>query len=191
MNIQDIVNLQAQKTAQWHEIDPAISQDGFLGLVEGNHQQNFLLWHEEDIARCDDIGAERVVLAKRNIDRFNQKRNDLVEQMDKHLVQQLKPRESGCSFNSETPGMMVDRLSILALKQYHMAEEVARTDAASEHIEKCSKKLAVIKQQIEDLSCALTELLDQVADGTRSFRVYFQFKMYNDTETNPQLRRAA
>ena len=87
--------------------------------------------------------------------------------------------------------MMVDRLSILALKEYHMHEETLRFDAPPEHRERCSTKLNVIRRQIQDLSVALHNLLCEVQQGTRSFRVYFQFKMYNDTELNPQLRKAA
>ncbi len=103
----------------------------------------------------------------------------------------MNPPETGCSFNSETPGMMIDRLSILALKQYHMQEEVDRDDASEEHRAKCATKLNVICQQIQDLSTALAELLHAIEEGTRSFRVYFQFKMYNDTELNPELRKVA
>jgi hypothetical protein len=191
MNVEQITQLQACCTSRWHEVEPAVSEMDFAALVQANHRENFLLWHEEDIARRDDIGPERVVQAKRNIDRYNQQRNDIVEKMDQFLVRELQPRTEGCSFNSETPGMMIDRLSILALKSYHMAEEAGRVDASLEHREKCARKVAVIRQQIADLSLALSDLLSQVNEGTRSFRVYFQFKMYNDRELNPQLRRAA
>ena len=191
MDVVEITSLQQELTAHWHEVTPMAKGDDLLSLVRRNHFENFSLWHEEDIARCDDLGAERVRQAKRTIDGCNQRRNDLIEKMDKWMVADLNPPTDGCSFNSETPGMMIDRLSILALKEYHMKEEVERTDASDEHIAKCAKKLAVIKQQITDLSGALAELLEQVAAGTRSFRVYYQFKMYNDTELNPQLRRAA
>lgn len=191
MLAQEITDLHCRLTDQWHHSPTVGTLDGFLGLVEQNHLQNFLLWHEEDRARRDDLGADSVRQAKRSIDRFNQKRNDLVEQMDKHFVAELKPKESGCSFNSETPGMMVDRLSILALKYYHMNEEACRADASAEHRTKCQHKVAVITQQLNDLSGALTELLAGVQAGTRSFRVYYQFKMYNDATLNPELRIGA
>ncbi len=191
MNVNEITSLQQQRTAEWHETPPKAGGDGLQLLIESNHFENFSLWHEEDVARRDDLGAEPIKQAKRAIDGHNQRRNDLIEQIDRLFVKELQPRESGCSFNSETPGMMIDRLSILALKQYHMQEEVDRTDAAAEHREKCDKKLTVIRQQITDLSTALMELLQQVEAGTRSFRVYYQFKMYNDAELNPELRRAA
>ena len=191
MNVQEILSTQRHCTELWHAAAPEPSGDGLLRLVQQNHLENFSLWHEEDIARRDDLGAERIRQAKRTIDRHNQRRNDLVEQIDRQLVQLLQPAESGCSFNSETPGMMIDRLSILALKEYHMREETERRDASAEHVSRCSTKLATIRRQIQDLSMALDELVRQVRQGTRSFRVYFQFKMYNDAELNPQLRRAA
>ena len=191
MNVQEILDTQRQCTEHWHQVTPEPVGDGLLKLVQQNHLENFSLWHEEDIARRDDLGAERIRQAKRTIDRHNQRRNDLVEQMDRLLVQQLQPPESGCAFNSETPGMMIDRLSILALKEYHMQEEVLRMDAAEEHRSRCATKLTTIRRQIQDLAVALQDLVQQVCQGTRSFRVSFQFKMYNDAELNPQLRRAA
>lgn len=189
-NSASVTALQKSHTAGWHESDPAVTQSGFAGLVESNHQQNFLLWHEEDVARRNDLGPERIMQAKRAIDGYNQARNNFIEQIDKFLVEQLSPATEGVPFNSETPGMMIDRLSILSLKDYHMAEEVARDDASDDHIAACQKKLETIKRQISDLSLALDELLRDVASGTRSFRVYFQFKMYNDPSLNPQLRDA-
>jgi hypothetical protein len=186
-----ITSLQRQRTEVWHTETPEATSDGVIGLVEQNHLENFLLWHEEDVARRDDLGPERVVQAKRRIDRHNQKRNDLIEKIDQLIVSELKPRSEGCAFNSETPGMMIDRLSILALKNYHMTEESLRLDAAEEHRSRCAAKVKTIRTQISDLSSALDDLIRQVDAGTRSFRVYFQFKMYNDKELNPQLRRAA
>lgn len=191
MLAQEISDLQNHLTEKWHQSPAVGTHDGFLGLVEQNHLQNFLLWHEEDRARRDDLGAESIRQAKRAIDRFNQRRNDLVEQIDKHFVAELKPAVSGCSFNSETPGMIVDRLSILALKYYHMHEEACRADASQEHRDKCQHKVTVITQQLSDLRGALTELLAGVQAGTRSFRVYYQFKMYNDATLNPELRIGA
>ena len=191
MDVQQILFQHRQCTRLWHQQVPSIMGDGFAAMVQQNHLENFSLWHEEDIARRNDLGAERVLQAKRAIDRFNQRRNDLVEKMDQWLVGELQPAESGCPFNSETPGMMIDRLSILALKEFHMHEEVMRTDATPEHQTKCAGKLSVIRRQISDLSGALEDLLQQTSRKTRSFRVYFQFKMYNDAELNPQLRKAA
>lgn len=187
----DIAALQTDLTARWHSTPPAASGDGFAQLVQQNHLRNFQLWHEEDIARRDDLGFESVYRAKRNIDRFNQERNNFIEEMDKAIVATLSPATSGCPRNSETPGMMIDRLSILALKEYHMHEETVRADASPQHREKCSEKLARIRVQRADLTHCLAELFDDVVARRRTFSVYFQFKMYNDPALNPQLYRNA
>ncbi len=155
----EIAAHQAALTARWHQVAPAAAGEGFTRLVEENHLRNFSLWHEEDVARRDDLGFEAVYRAKRNIDRFNQERNNFAEEMDKALVAALQPRESGCPRNSETPGMIIDRLSILALKEYHMHEETVRADASAEHRTKCAEKLARIRQQRADLTGCLADLL--------------------------------
>lgn len=185
----EIATRQTTLTARWHQVAPAAEGKDFPRLVEENHLRNFSLWHEEDVARRDDLGSEAVHRAKRNIDRFNQERNNFAEEMDKALVAALKPRESGCPRNSETPGMIIDRLSILALKEYHMHEEAVRADASVEHRAKCGEKLARIRRQRDDLTACLAELLSDVVAGRRTFSVYFQFKMYNDPALNPQLYR--
>lgn len=187
----DLATLQTQLTAAWHAAPPAAAGEGFDRLVAENHLRNFQLWHEEDVARRDDLGFESVYRAKRAIDRFNQERNNFVEEMDQAIVAALQPPEHGCPRNSETPGMIIDRLSILALKEYHMHEETVRTDAAPEHREKCSAKLARIRRQRADLMASLEELLADVAARRRTFSVYYQFKMYNDPALNPQLYRHA
>lgn len=179
--------LQSSLTALWHEQSPAAAGDGFLRLVQENHLRNFQLWHEEDIARRDDLGSARVHEAKRAIDRFNQERNNFIEEMDKALVAALQPAESGLPRNSETPGMIIDRLSILALKEYHMREETVRPGASDSHRANCSEKLARIVRQRSDLTQSLAELLEDVAACRRTFAVYYQFKMYNDPALNPQL----
>lgn len=184
---QEIASLQAELTAAWHRAPPAASGDGFLRLVQENHQRNFQLWHEEDIARRDDLGVERVYQAKRAIDRYNQERNNFIEEMDQALVAALRPAESGCPKNSETPGMIIDRLSILALKEFHMREETLREEASDEHRANCSAKLARILHQRGDLVRSLAELVEAVTAGLRTFAVYYQFKMYNDPALNPQL----
>jgi hypothetical protein len=188
---EEIARLQLDLTTRWHEVEPASSGEGFPLLVQENHLRNFQLWHEEDIARRDDLGSERVHQAKRAIDRFNQERNNFIEKMDEMLVKALEPAESGVPRNSETPGMIIDRLSILALKEFHMHEETVRSDASAEHVANCSAKLARIRLQRADLIQSLGELLTEVAAGRRTFGVYYQFKMYNDPALNPQLYRPA
>ena len=183
----EIAALQSELTARWHETEPAAAGENFLRLVEDNHLQNFLLWHEEDVARRDDLGSERIHQAKRAIDKYNQTRNNFIEEMDKILVTELKPAEAGVPRNSETPGMIIDRLSILALKEFHMWEETLRAEVSEEHRTNCAAKLARIRHQRADLIQCLAELLEEVAAGRRSFGVYYQFKMYNDPALNPQL----
>jgi hypothetical protein len=187
----EIAAVQTTLTAQWHESSPRVEGDGFLQLVRENHLRNFQLWHEEDVARRDDLGFEAVYRAKRNIDRFNQERNNFIEAMDQALVASLQPSTSGVPRNSETPGMMIDRLSILALKEFHMHEEAVRADASPEHRQKCTEKLARIRTQRADLTGCVAELFDDVIARRRTFSVYFQFKMYNDPALNPQLYRNA
>ena len=186
-----IARLQADLTAEWHEVEPAAAGEGFLHLVLENHFFNFRLWHEEDIARREDLGFERIYQAKRAIDGFNQKRNNFIEEMDKALIAELHPAESGCPKNSETPGMMIDRMSILALKEFHMREEAQRPDATSEHRRNCTEKLARILLQRNDLTTCLAELIEAVHAKSRTFAVYYQFKMYNDPALNPQLYASA
>jgi hypothetical protein len=161
-------------------------ETGIYLLAEENHAFNYQLWHAEDRARRDDMGAEFVYKAKREIDKFNQQRNNRMEAMDEWFFQSLQPASS-CPVHSETPGMIIDRLSILSLKSYHMSLQTVRQDASHEHKEQCIKKLAVIEQQLNQLTRCLEELLQEVQAKTRTFRVYHQFKMYNDPTLNPQL----
>jgi hypothetical protein len=182
-----IAHLQAKLTAAWHLHPANATGEGFDRLISENHQRNFQLWHEEDVARRDDLGPERVCQAKRAIDRFNQQRNNFIEEMDQTLVTALHPKEDGCPKNSETPGMIIDRLSILALKEYHMREETERGDVGDAHRAACAAKLERLVRQRADLACGLAELIREVEAGTRSFAVYYQFKMYNDPALNPQL----
>ena len=174
---QELAARQTELTARWHQVTPAAGGDGFVRLLEENHLRNFSLWHEEDVARRDDLGFEAVYKAKRNIDRFNQERNNFAEEMDKAVVAALNPPESGCPRNSETPGMMIDRLSILALKEFHMHEESVRTAASAEHRDKCAEKLARIRRQRADLTGCLADLFADVVARRRTFSVYYQFKM--------------
>lgn len=189
ISVPRLLALQTRKTEEWHSTAFAPSEQGLLGLIEAEHHCNFELWHEEDKARRDDRGHEYVYRAKRSIDGWNQQRNDGIEKIDRWLAERLPEFADGTPMNSETPGMIIDRLSILALKEYHMAEEAERDDAAAAHRARCAEKLAVIRRQRADLGQALDELLHAVESGARGFRVYYQFKMYNDPALNPQLYR--
>lgn len=187
LDASEIAAHQTELTARWHLTPPTATGAGFIRLLEENHLRNFSLWHEEDVARRDDLGFEAVYRSKRAIDRFNQERNNFAEEMDKAIVATLSPAESGCPRNSETPGMMIDRLSILALKEFHMREETERAGASEEHKKKCAEKLARIRRQRSDLTGCLADLFADVAAKRRTFSVYYQFKMYNDPALNPQL----
>ncbi|MGE0232117.1 MAG: DUF4254 domain-containing protein [Flavobacteriaceae bacterium] len=185
----DITALQDDRTRRWHESDPSIAGEGLLRLAEENHWRNFALWHEEDKARRDDMGADYVYKAKRAIDGYNQQRNNFIEKMDELLFGELGPFADDLPMNSETPGMIIDRLSILSLKRFHMWEETVREDADEAHIAACAHKLKVIEKQRGDLAAALGTLLAEAKNGKRGFRVYYQFKMYNDPALNPELYR--
>ena len=187
LDASEIAAHQTELTARWHLTPPTATGAGFIRLLEENHLRNFSLWHEEDVARRDDLGFEAVYRSKRAIDRFNQERNNFAEEMDKAIVATLSTAESGCPRTSETPGMMIDRLSILALKEFHMREETERAGASEEHKKKCAEKLARIRRQRSDLTGCLADLFADVAAKRRTFSVYYQFKMYNDPALNPQL----
>jgi len=184
-----IAALQEELTAQWHIECAIIDGEPPYDCIVHNHRMNFHLWHEEDIARRDDLGAERVRDAKRTIDRYNQERNDAIERMDAWIHERLPiiSESSGVPLHSETPGMMVDRLSILALKCYHMEEQAFREGATPVHREVCMQKRDVLSRQRADLQRCLELLMLQLNAGERSFRIYKQYKMYNDPDLNPQL----
>jgi hypothetical protein len=138
------------------------------------------------------MGFEFVYQAKRQIDRFNQARNNCMEAMDEWLFHTLQPAQpEHCPVNSESPGMIIDRLSILALKSYHMGLQTKREEASEEHRQQCNQKLAIIHQQLDQLSACLDQLLTEIRNKTRTFRVYHQFKMYNDPALNPELYATA
>ena len=146
-------------------------------------------WHYEDIIRDPHIDPVEALSLKRRIDRSNQDRTDLVEAIDSYFrqyYQSVKPLPEA-RLNTESPAWAVDRLSILALKIYHMQEQVERKDAEPEHIQKCKAKLDVLKEQQKDLSLAIDQLLEDIEAGRKYMKVYRQMKMYNDPATNPIL----
>lgn len=146
-------------------------------------------WHLEDIIRDPGIDPAEALLIKRRIDRSNQDRTDLVEQIDSWLRDKYKDVEvkPGARINTESPAWAIDRLSILALKIYHMKEQTERADAAPGHREKCNAKLDILLQQQVDLGTAINQLLEDIEAGTKYMKVYRQMKMYNDPATNPVL----
>ena len=146
-------------------------------------------WHFEDIIRDPHIDPIEALKLKRRIDKSNQDRTDLVEEIDSYFRQYYSNVTSlkDARLNTESPAWAVDRLSILALKIYHMQEQVDRQDASEEHINRCKAKLAVLLEQQKDLSLAIDQLLEDIAEGRKYMKVYRQMKMYNDPSTNPIL----
>lgn len=146
-------------------------------------------WHLEDIIRDPQINPLKALQLKRRIDQSNQDRTDLVEQIDSYFRQMysnVKPNDNA-TINTESPAWAIDRLSILALKIYHMREQTERNDTTEEHLQKCNDKLNVLLEQQIDLSTAIDQLLDDIQSGRKYMKVYRQMKMYNDPATNPVL----
>jgi hypothetical protein len=192
-----IVLMQDEATALWHqetvenpvEAQPATCPaEDFLALVRRQHASNFLLWHTEDEARRPGATNADLARVKRTIDSTNQLRNDLAEQCDQFLLDQLGEQlREAAELHSETPGMMMDRLSILALRIFHTKEEIKRTDAPPGHWERNQQRLEILRIQRTDLSHCLDRLWQQILAGERRFKLYRQLKMYNDPTLNPSV----
>jgi hypothetical protein len=191
--VEQIASLHRATVERWHSAPPENHYDGLLGVVCQQHQFNFLLWHEEDIARSTDVSDRRIAAVKRSIDRYNQQRNDWIERIDESLLDLLTregvlPR-APLPLNTETPGSAIDRLSIMALRIYHLAEQLDRNDADAAHRDKVQERLDRCRLQHADLCQSLTELLDDLWAGRKLLKVYRQMKMYNDPTLNPYLYR--
>jgi len=172
--------------ADWSTKDPAVPGTDAWSCIERNHRCNCRLWSEEDQARRRDVGDSAIAANKRSIDGFNQQRNDAIEKVDEALLALLPPVEQG-RLNSETAGAMVDRLSILALKVYHMRIQTERRDADAAHLETSRARLARLTEQRSVLAGCFDALLADCLAGRARFKVYRQFKMYNDPKFNPYL----
>ena len=158
--------------------------------IEENHRRNASLWDEEDLARRRGVPDAEIVANKRAIDAHNQARNDAMERIDVALLERIAGASNDrARLHSETAGMMVDRLSILALKVRAMRAQSVRTEALEAHRAACREKLARLEAQRSDLAACLDALLADCAAGRARFRIYRQFKMYNDPAFNPHLER--
>jgi hypothetical protein len=183
-----IARMQDEMTAVLHTTDAELEieavADGLMALAMAQHRANFELWHEEDKARAPEAMDAEIARVKRAIDGLNQRRNDLVEKMDAWLMERLEQNDAA-PLHSETPGLMIDRLSILALKIYHTREESERVTAGEAHRARNKGRLGLLQEQREDLAGCLDSLWAEVLRGTRRFKLYRQMKMYNDPELNP------
>jgi hypothetical protein len=202
----EIVALHDRQTRLWHEAQPPSAASGpceafsptaalgaaWLEAVAQQHRANFELWHIEDEARTPAASDADLAAVKRRIDRTNQRRNDLAEALDVALLAWLEPQGLPCphaALHSESPGLIVDRLSILALKIYHTREEAERPGATAEHHQRNRQRLAILEEQRSDLAGCLQALWEQTLAGARRFKLYRQLKMYNDPALNPSIYR--
>jgi hypothetical protein len=165
-------------------------KDDIAHLLYRKNWIDTVQWHYEDIIRDPNINPTDALALKRKIDASNQDRTDLVEYIDSYFLDKYQSVsiKEGATINTESPAWAIDRLSILALKVYHMKEEASRTDATHEHLKKCQAKLTILLEQQKDLSTAIDQLLSDIEQGTKYMKVYKQMKMYNDEELNPVLR---
>ncbi len=180
-------------TVLWHEVQSSVPQERrseFLQTVVSQHLANFELWHTEDEARSPHATDHDLAKMKRAIDRINQRRNDLAERCDMLLLDHLRalnlPNPKS-ELHSETPGLIIDRLSILALKLFHTQEEIDRSHAPEGHAERNRQRFQILKDQRDDLVGCLDRLWQQTLAGERQFKLYLQLKMYNDPSLNPSV----
>lgn len=169
------------------ELAPDID-DSLASRISANHIYNRLLWEEEDLARRKDVSDTLIAQNKRNIDGFNQKRNDAIEKIDEFIIATIdaSPTKTATQ-HTETIGAIIDRLSILSLKIKAMGKEAIRSSAGAEHTQKCSQKLSVLIEQRNDLAAALDKLFTAITQGKVYYKIYRQYKMYNDPTLNPAL----
>jgi len=178
---------------RYDDVDMSISnpypQGSFEALLYGKNWIDTVQWHLEDIVRNPDINPVEGLKLKRRIDKSNQERTDVVERVDDHFLDRFKDvvPKANARINSETPAWLLDRMSILMLKIYHMEEQTLRKDAAPDHIARCQSKLSLLLEQKDDMRAAFDELMEDIGNGVRRFKVYRQVKMYNDPSLNPVL----
>lgn len=194
IEVDHLLQLHQDTVALWHKQPIANPYEGWLQVVCQQHQYNYELWHQEDIARSPDVDDKTIAGVKRAIDRLNQLRNDWIEKIDDWITEKLSesniiPAESAKQ-NTETPGSCIDRLSILALRLYHLREQLERTDVDQKHLDKVQQRLVIGEAQRRDLSQGLRELVEDLLSGKKRHRTYRQMKMYNDPTMNPYLYQA-
>jgi hypothetical protein len=195
LRLEDIARCQQDCVARWHQQPIDNPHEGLLALVCQQLAYNFALWHEEDKARSPTASDGEIAQVKRAIDRLNQQRNDWIEKLDDWITAELNRRgivaPPQAPQNTETLGSVIDRLGILALRIYHLREQLARPDASPEHRAKVAAKLELALAQHADLTHAGQQLADDLAAGRKRHKTYRQLKMYNDPTLNPYLYQAA
>jgi len=194
LSASEITRLHDELTRRWHEEDKFCpsSADEWMDRVARHHRANYDLWHIEDEARTPGATDADLASVKRRIDTTNQLRNDLAEQLDWALLDWLSSRQlpdPDAPLHSESPGLMIDRLSILALKIYHTGEEAERRAGPEGHTERNRSRLAILDDQRTDLAHCLDALWRDTLAGKRRFKLYRQLKMYNDPTLNPAIYR--
>ena len=179
-HLQDNVDASIQNPYPPHSFEHLLYHKNWIDTVQ---------WHLEDIVRNPTIDAVEGITIKRRIDKSNQDRTDMVEYIDAYFLdiyKSIQPR-TGATINTESPAWAIDRLSILALKIFHMQAETNRNDATAEHVKACTNKVVILLEQRKDLSQAIDDLLNDIANGDKYMKVYKQMKMYNDPSLNPVL----
>ena len=179
-HLQDNVDASIQNPYPPHSFEHLLYHKNWIDTVQ---------WHLEDIVRNPTIDAVEGITIKRRIDKSNQDRTDMVEFIDAYFLniyKSIQPR-TGATINTESPAWAIDRLSILALKIFHMQAETNRNDATAEHVKACTNKVVILLEQRKDLSQAIDDLLNDIANGDKYMKVYKQMKMYNDPSLNPVL----
>lgn len=195
IDVSEITRLHRETVYHWHHEPLANPYRGFLHLVCQQHQANFQLWHEEEAARTPQTDDARLATAKRTIDILNQKRLDWIDKLDDFLLTELHclavtPLPEA-RLNTETPAGTIDRLSMLALRLYHLEEQARRRDAPIEHVSRARVQCSLLREQQADLSASLAELIGEIFAGRKRLRVYRQSRALNDPLLLPFSRQLA
>ena len=194
LQVTDLTQMQIDTVRRWHAEPIGHSLEGLLGLVCDQHAINFRLWHEEDKARSPTATDMEIAAVKRTIDGLNQQRHNQIEKVDDAISEAVAaagiPVAADAPINTETPGSVIDRLSILSLRLFHYGEQCERSDTEPEHRAKVAQRLAVCETQLADLSLSLQQLLDDIFAGRKRHKTYRQMKMYNDASLNPAIYNA-
>jgi hypothetical protein len=193
VNIEEILAMQQAAVARWHRQGLDNPFSGFLAIACHQCSLNYLLWHEEDAARSPSAQDSEIALIKRTIDQLNQQRNDYIERLDlwiaELLIAKQVPLAANATLSTETPGSAIDRLAILALRIFHLEEQLSRPEVDARHLNTVGSRLSICRLQRDDLFHAARELVDDIFCGRKRHQVYRQFKMYNDPSLNPYLYR--